>query len=166
MIIRDKKEGAGLELHNLISAGGINACFPLQYQPALAALKSTWCDKWVTPATIPLDAIRDYYGEKVGLYFSFLAHYTSWLFLPGCVSVFFELSSIITKSTSGSDHDFILPLFSAFIALWSVVMLEKWKHHEIRLAKQWGTNGTLSRGCLCASRRCDRPTSPTRPPCA
>ena len=30
----------------------------------------------------PLDFIAHYYGERQGMYFSWLVHYTSWLFIP------------------------------------------------------------------------------------
>lgn len=40
----------------------------------------------------PLDEIRDYFGEKIGLYFAWLGSYTAWLLLPSivglCVFVF------------------------------------------------------------------------------
>jgi hypothetical protein len=33
----------------------------------------------VAPWDQPIDLIRDYFGEKVGMYFEFLGHYTTWL---------------------------------------------------------------------------------------
>jgi hypothetical protein len=35
----------------------------------------------------PLDHIKDYFGEKIGMYFAFLGHYTTWLLVPGTLII-------------------------------------------------------------------------------
>jgi len=42
--------------------------------------------RWVK-FTQPLNFIADYYGEKMGFYFAWLIHYTSWLFLLSILGV-------------------------------------------------------------------------------
>ncbi|KAL0266430.1 UNVERIFIED_CONTAM: hypothetical protein PYX00_008965 [Menopon gallinae] len=44
----------------------------------------------------PLDHIRNYFGEKVGLYFAWLGFYTSWLFPAAVVGILVFLYGLIT----------------------------------------------------------------------
>ncbi|XP_065061399.1 anoctamin-7-like isoform X1 [Rhopilema esculentum] len=44
----------------------------------------------------PLDHVRDYYGEKIGLYFAWLGQYTAWLILPSFVGLMVFLYGIVT----------------------------------------------------------------------
>ena len=44
----------------------------------------------------PLDAIRDYYGVKIGLYFAWLGFYTNLLILPSIVGVITFLYGLST----------------------------------------------------------------------
>ena len=44
----------------------------------------------------PLDAVRDYYGVKIGLYFAWLGFYTNLLILPSAAGVFTFLYGLYT----------------------------------------------------------------------
>jgi hypothetical protein len=35
----------------------------------------------------PLDKVREYFGEQIGMYFTWLGFYTSWLFLPAILGL-------------------------------------------------------------------------------
>lgn len=51
----------------------------------------------------PLNQIRNYYGEKVGLYFAWLGFYTSMLILPSIVGSLCVLYGVLTYATSASQ---------------------------------------------------------------
>ena len=36
---------------------------------------------------MPSSEIRDYYGEKIALYFSYIGHYTGSLLIPGFIGL-------------------------------------------------------------------------------
>ena len=86
------------------------------------------------PQNQPFDLIRNYFGEKVGLYFKFLGHYTNWLLVPGLVGLALQL---VVAATGNFSHPSI-PFFSFLIALWGVLMLEFWKRKEQYTALEWG----------------------------
>ncbi|KAJ3590274.1 hypothetical protein NHX12_008228 [Muraenolepis orangiensis] len=86
----------------------------------------------------PLDHIRDYFGEKIALYFAWLGFYTGWL-LPAAVVgtvVFlfgFWLINTDVAARELCDSDIII----VFMALWSVAFLEFWKRTCSGLTHRW-----------------------------
>ncbi|KAI8851257.1 calcium-activated chloride channel-domain-containing protein [Chytridium lagenaria] len=70
----------------------------------------------------PFREIRDYFGEKVAYYFSFLGFYTLWLWFPAILAF---------------DNALTVP-FAFFMAVWVTAMLEFWKRQEVTLRTVWG----------------------------
>lgn len=46
----------------------------------------------------PLDLVNAYYGERVGIYFAWLGHYTKWLTLPAAVGMAVFIFGIINAA--------------------------------------------------------------------
>ncbi|XP_064396523.1 anoctamin-7-like isoform X2 [Halichondria panicea] len=62
-------------------------------------LKSQWSSGWAWYKKQPLDQIRRYFGEKIGIYFAWLGFYTMWLLpasLVGLIVFIYGLSTINT----------------------------------------------------------------------
>jgi anoctamin-10/anoctamin-7 len=57
----------------------IEAFFPLHDLVELRELEEKWLVFFQLPWRQNVDAVKDYYGEKIGMYFLWLGHYTSWL---------------------------------------------------------------------------------------
>lgn len=97
----------------------------------------------------PIDEIRDYFGEKIGLYFEFLGHYTTWL-LPlsivgGLATVDIAVEAAIYGSlTSALGRAYTVPAFCTFVAFWAQLMLEYWKRTEATKAMEWGMSFHIS----------------------
>jgi anoctamin-10/anoctamin-7 len=72
----------------LVIDGCILAYFPLHDFVELRGLEEKWMVVFQLPWQQDVDAVKDYYGEKVGLYFVWLGHYTSFLLLAASVGVF------------------------------------------------------------------------------
>lgn len=50
-----------------------------------AQLRIKWAKRfWKSQ---PLDLVNAYYGERIGVYFAWLGHYTKWLTLPAAVGM-------------------------------------------------------------------------------
>ena len=82
----------------------------------------------------PFESYRNYFGEKIGLYFHFLAHYTEWLMFPAIVGIPLQFASVALNDYSAP----YLPIYSFFIVQWAIFMLEFWKRRESIIALEWG----------------------------
>lgn len=138
-LIETRSSGSGEPLHveRYIRQGKIKAFFPLHKPLKREDLKAKWLRFNPYPWTEPLEEIKFYFGEKIGMYFSFLSHYATWLAFPALIGLAFQLVVIVTDNFSSP----VLPFFSAFICLWSITMLEYWKRRERYLALAWGMIG-------------------------
>lgn len=130
--------GCGIDVQNCVFKKAFIACFPLHEEHHVAALYAKWMDfrKW--PWQQPYDDIKDYFGEKVALYFAWLGHYTTWL-------IFAALAGIVSTADSlaeGYAADVkSLAFFGLFMCLWSTFFLEFWKRQNATLRQKWGMEG-------------------------
>ena len=139
----DADWGAGLELFALKKNGSLLNYYPLREAKFIKALEKDWMPWHIYPWEQPIDDIRDYFGEKIGLYFEFLGHYTSWLLplsIVGAITgldIFIE--SLIFKDLSEAlGTSFLVPACCVFVAFWAQFMLEFWKRKESTKAMEWG----------------------------
>eukprot|EP00002_Diphylleia_rotans_P002752 TRINITY_DN1177_c0_g1_i1.p1 TRINITY_DN1177_c0_g1~~TRINITY_DN1177_c0_g1_i1.p1 ORF type:complete len:696 (+),score=177.06 TRINITY_DN1177_c0_g1_i1:52-2139(+) len=125
--------GAALSIGILQKEGIIKTMFPVHEEAPRQELVQTWAKNWRTQ---PLDEIRDYFGEKVALYFAWLGFYTSWLILASIVGFIV----FIVSEREDFDHP-IVPFYCIFLSVWSTLFLEFWKRRNAALAFNWGTMG-------------------------
>lgn len=81
-----------------------------------------------------LEKIRNYFGEKLGIYFAFLGFYTKALIPPALIGLIYFL----TSWENINKHTF----FAGFNLIWVTVFLEAWKRYSNELAYNWGTINT------------------------
>lgn len=128
--------GCHLDLYRLIKNQSILAFYPLHDVVELCKLE----DKWLTFLQLPwqqnTDACRDYFGEKIGLYFAWLGHYTSWLLFAG-ITGFLAWIGVAVYGNDPNAPD--IPFFAVYISIWSTLLLEFWKRKERRYQMMWGT---------------------------
>ncbi|CAG8592715.1 9566_t:CDS:10 [Ambispora leptoticha] len=98
----------------------------------------------------PLSEIREYFGEKIAMYFAWLGLYTSWLFVAsifGIITIIYGIidfattpdnfSNGVPKVTKLWDNAFTV-VFAFFMSIWATCFLESWKHYNAALAHDWG----------------------------
>lgn len=73
--------GCHLDPMQLLKDRCILAYSPLHDMVELRALQAEWIQLLALPWNQPVFAIKDYFGEKIGLYFVWLGQYTSWLII-------------------------------------------------------------------------------------
>jgi hypothetical protein len=93
----------------------IKANYPLHDDLERNALQVEWMNPWSLPNNQPLEGIKNYFGEKVALYFGWLGHYTTWLSAPAFVG--FVIQILVWKA--GNPDVPALAVFGVFMCLWS-----------------------------------------------
>ena len=138
IMARKFEGGCHLDVYRLIKDKCILGFFPLHDHVELRTLEEKWLRFCQMPWNEPVDDVKDYYGEKIGLYFLWLAHYTSWLLVAGIVGFFCWIN---IADNDNDPNAVIMPYFACFMALWSTLFLEFWKRKEKTYAMRWGMCG-------------------------
>ena len=135
-LMMDNKENP-IHLSTNIAKEYIIACFPLHDEGVIEDLSSQWYSTGMAIWNQDISVLRFYFGEKIGLYFRFVMHYSWWLQIPAFVGVPLQLYIVYRR-----DFSFpYLPIFAFLIAIWNVLMLEHWKRKENEQALEWGMVG-------------------------
>eukprot|EP00903_Cladosiphon_okamuranus_P009327 g8896.t1 len=108
--------GAGLPVDKLKLEGKILACFPKHFKQNKLRLRQNWLVAKQWPWDAPYDQIKDYYGEKIGLYFHFLGHLTTWLIPLGAAG----LVTALTVYISGNEEHVITLIFAPMVVFWAI----------------------------------------------
>jgi hypothetical protein len=121
----------------------ILAYFPLHDHDRREELARVWLNWKVYPWQQPIDDVKDYLGEKVALYFQFVAHYTTWLLPLAVVGILVCIGMAVEAGIAGSLNEVLLsgysvPFYCIFVSFWSQFMIEYWKRTESRKAMEWG----------------------------
>lgn len=117
-------------MRRLQTSGIVIQFFPLHDQEELKRLSSNWYAR-VRIGYQPLDDIRRYFGETIGIYFGFLEYFTFALIPMAIIGIPYYLLAC-------EDYDKYV-LFASFNLLWSTVILEVWKRMCSVTAYRWGT---------------------------
>jgi len=95
---------------------------------------------------VPLDEVRNYYGERIAFYFALVDMIRKWLVFPGIVGIiayFVQVTVYYDPRTELAPRLRVISdlFYACFIAIWGTVMLERWKRREAVLAFHWGQRG-------------------------
>uniref|UniRef100_A0A8C5WT35 Anoctamin n=1 Tax=Laticauda laticaudata TaxID=8630 RepID=A0A8C5WT35_LATLA len=175
-----KRKHAEIGIDRLLNEGVYSAAFPLHEGPyelpdyevlseelnPRQILYRFWA-RWACWYKYqPLDHIREYFGEKVAIYFAWLGFYTAWLipaaaigsfvFLAGLFTMDMNMPVVTCKSNPLVQERVFFPnscspslqigylfdhpgtvFFSIFMSFWAVTFLEYWKRRNATLAHHW-----------------------------
>lgn len=139
-IISSKDLGAaGIDVGQLLHTGDLVAYFPLHEDTLLKEISDNKL-AWLMMGTAHTMAVRDYFGEKVTLYFLFMSYYWKALLIPATLGL---ITQPINWFTNTPDNITAVP-FCIFIAVWNVLLPHFWKRQEAKFSIQWGTLGMVS----------------------
>ncbi|XP_040209002.1 anoctamin-10 [Rana temporaria] len=112
------------------TSGILLQIFPLHDREKLKLLAKNWYGR-PTISQQPIDEIRHYFGDTIGLYFAFLEYFT-WALLP-MASV-----GLLYYAFTWENYDNYV-IFAMFNLIWATVLLEVWKRYSSTLAYRWGS---------------------------
>jgi hypothetical protein len=112
------EKGAGLNLNRMLYEKCLEGAFPLHDYPELQVLADEWLNLLAWPSNQPFQKIVDYFGEKLGLYYLFLGHYTACLGWPAI----FGIGAYVYSNFYGRDYEsYSFPVFGVLMLVWSTV---------------------------------------------
>jgi len=100
------------------------------------------CPALWRPFAQPLAEIRDYFGEKIALYFAWLGYYTCALSVLFCFSI--ALYVVILhrgKSDLKNERDWFAYLYFIVLIVWSEIFQRSWHRENAAVKVKWGTDG-------------------------
>uniref|UniRef100_A0A7S1U4L4 Anoctamin dimerisation domain-containing protein n=1 Tax=Phaeomonas parva TaxID=124430 RepID=A0A7S1U4L4_9STRA len=129
-------KGAGLDLARLDAHQVIDSHFPIHIVRELTTVQKPIMNIAQMPWNMPLEEIRSYFGEKVGLYFAWVAHYTTFLTYAAAAGFITWIDVVIEDTPNAA----LVVFFCFFMAIWATLFLEYWKRNEATLSMKWGTS--------------------------
>lgn len=93
---------------------------------------------------VPLQDIRNYFGEKIALYFAWASAYILWLMFPALIGFIFFIIRYTVADCDDSDgtfctKDWLIIIYSIMIVLGSTFFDQFWGRQEKHFALCWGT---------------------------
>jgi len=172
---RESDGGCNYEYEKALTRGPngqncLEAFFPLHDEDEMLPVLRKVIDVYTMPWNIPTDELKDYFGEKIGLYFKWAAHYTSWMSMAAVVGMITFVFSTGLFETLGKEYTMqgawgeddenprgvyratglwgakvdhvLVPVFCVFMSFWSVLYFESWKSTQVTMAQRWGMHGS------------------------
>lgn len=125
--IKDDGKGGQMQIFQMREQIADN----LFVEPKLYNLKEVWSMRFGQPWYVPAQEVRNYYGEKIALYFIFLGQYTEGLLLRGVLG----LMCTLVQSLASSEISIIFALlYGMYHTTFLPLMLGSWKIVEKRSA--------------------------------
>lgn len=130
--------GCCLDIEELRSTKCISGYLALHDHVQLFALEREWLKVFQFPWSQCVDLVRDYFGERIGLFFVFLGHQTSWLIVAAIVGTGCWINVAVAEN---DPNALIMPYFAGFISLWTTFYLDSFRRLQIKTAQKWGMVG-------------------------
>eukprot|EP00282_Hemiselmis_andersenii_P037798 CAMPEP_0169443350 /NCGR_PEP_ID=MMETSP1042-20121227/9308_1 /TAXON_ID=464988 /ORGANISM="Hemiselmis andersenii, Strain CCMP1180" /LENGTH=683 /DNA_ID=CAMNT_0009554571 /DNA_START=182 /DNA_END=2229 /DNA_ORIENTATION=+ len=124
-------------LDQLVKDGKVKAFFRMHHQSKREELTRKWVMAWHNKQ--PIEDIREYFGEKIALYFAWLGYYTTMLWIPALCGLVLTVAQAWSHHTTGSMDNPWVPLYCCFTAIWGIVFTAGWKRLELAYQYEWDT---------------------------
>eukprot|EP01091_Cochliopodium_minus_P009763 TRINITY_DN2477_c0_g1_i1.p1 TRINITY_DN2477_c0_g1~~TRINITY_DN2477_c0_g1_i1.p1 ORF type:complete len:760 (+),score=227.49 TRINITY_DN2477_c0_g1_i1:44-2323(+) len=165
-LLEDDTYGAKVFLDREVMRGTIKTYFPLHEQLSNDWLYENWVkgktrqiksvyemiseDDKLPPTAPPrdlingeeyddyrvIDAVKDYFGEDIGIYFSYCGYNVGWMIFASAVGL---IALIVALAAFDQQLDtWPSAAYSVFLSIWATWFLEFWKRKNAALDQRWG----------------------------
>jgi len=111
------------------------AYFPLHQERVRGKLLQEWALQFQKPQ--PLDLVREYFGEKIALFYTWYGFYCTMLWIPGLTGGALFVTQVLTYLDTGSLENPYGLVYACVISLWANVFCSLWKQLENTRKYQW-----------------------------
>lgn len=132
-----KQDGCSLVATELVEKGACLAIYPLHDEEEIHALMNKWLANCSMPWSQPISQVKDYFGEKVGMYFLFLGSYATWLFFAAIVGTIIFVANLFPNDVTKYGSLFM----AVFMSLWATFFLQSWNASQAKAKMEWGMSG-------------------------
>jgi len=135
MVTQSDQGCAGIDVGQMIHDGEVRQFFPLHENRKLLDMDRDWfkCFVWGTD----IQKVRDYYGERIAMYFLFMSHFVKWLVFPSMVGVCLWSAGVFY----GSPDNYTALILCGGISFWSIFFVHFWRRCACTHSIKWGTLG-------------------------
>lgn len=98
----------------------------------------------VFPWNYNVDALRDYFGEKLGFYFVFNQHFTKHLATLAVLGLLMEAYMFYTGDTDGIPSS----IFAVMVVFWGSLMMADWSYQLEIQSFRWGMDNFAEVACV------------------
>lgn len=129
---------AGVDVGQSLHDKEVLHYFPLHENGKLLDLDKDWFKAFAWGSEI--DKVRNYFGERIALYFLFMSHFNKWLIFPSIGGCILTVLSIL----DGTPDNFTAIFVMIGMALWSTFFVHFWRRTAAMHTVKWGTLGVGS----------------------
>jgi hypothetical protein len=135
IMLETNKDGKPtIDLDKLLMDGVISSYYPIHDWSEISTFKKFWLGPCSMPFLQPIQAIREYFGEKIALYFAFTEYMSMFVTVPCIVGLVMNIAGVASGDLSRPE----IPIFSFLMMIWAIIFICFWKQRVSILNMYWG----------------------------
>jgi len=111
--------------------------FALHHDRMRLKMLNEWAKAMNKPQ--PLDIVREYFGEKIGLFYTWYGYYCTMLWIPGLTGAALTITQILSFIETGSMENPYVLVYAIVISMWANAFCALWKQLENTRKFEWDT---------------------------
>ena len=133
------EKDAGINLYKLSHEGVVSGYFPLKDEVVANDLIEKISNFKILPWQLPFDEIKNYLGERIGMYYLFLSHITTFMVPLAALGALVFI--ILLAQSALNTGSWITAIYALVVCIWAQSMIEFWRRKQASIAMQWGMVG-------------------------